>query len=1140
MAQDIIIGGRLHSAATGNTVAGANEILDDAKGKKQNVINQEVNNEIGSDSADGTIKGRIKSLETAVGSGGSVDERISETKAEIIGDAAADYNTLGKVEDKIQAEVSRSEGAEEALDAAKANKATTLEGYGITDAYTKSETYTKTEVNGLVDTPHQNYVTVLTYAALIAIDPGSTDTIYRVSNYDGSVPQVDVTKYSEYAWDGTQYVFLCVKSQIDEVFDISVYNNNATYADLAAALGTNGANVPQTLRRGGMSVKYVQSSDNKYVQYFLTKNTWSASEGDWEKMNLEEEISQLGRFIPDDGFFFYKDWKFDLENPNSGYLVELNSPIIVEAGSRFIIHIKLNTFSSQSGTTGAISFFFRDENDTYYDKLVFASGEYVEEFVATQNLKINGYGFNCNNMRGFSGNCIYSANMPVDYSKFKEATETEIATIKQYIDKTIKPEILNFFINATSGYLNPSGDVGEGVGIVTDYLPVSQGETYHYKGKWMQNDAIKMVWGYDSNKSNPVALVPSAEEIIDIDFQIPSGVSYIRAWSESNPTISPELIKGDSLKEDVVVLKEQVQELDLVTDILNDRESLLTSVVNTKSLAKNGSTDAFSGYVVNNVPFLGEGKIKKLYVYSPTANSNCKVFVCYPTSASSETATFKTKSVYSLELVAGFNEIDVNIDFSKGDYLGMYCNVVSDLPAFFNSQTNGWWWNSSSSIPAPEVDSLQGTEYLPNYSLAYGVYACYINPKEDVTITTIVVERNQADYNSIREIINGITDASEKHRYIVYVPNGEYFECDLQGKDYVEIVGQDMDKTIIYCDGTSSNLTPDGYAYGQEYSNVPLNSLSRQYKHVFFVTQNCKVKNLTIKANDCKYCVHLDSSTYETAIFENCVFLDVANNNHPVGIGMHSGQVIELKNCVFRCLQNQRIGFFAHNWNNQSKPTKLVVEGCLFDNCSFADIDELGSEQNDEWYIRNCFSSVGGEINFTVDINSNGTTYWTNPQTGEKEPDPRLVPYCIKLNCLGSNVLSCLQSYFYGSQVQAMSRPDFAKYLITDHYIRIPKGEYSVGTVIRRIMRGDSLSSNDNSILGVVEYIIGDYAYVARTTTWISGSIITGSAPTLGSAIYEDSNSIITTDITDKKIGTVINYSSGLGYWQLQIFSENK
>lgn len=41
MAKDINIGGRLHSIATGNVVAGANEILDDNLGKKQTQINTE-------------------------------------------------------------------------------------------------------------------------------------------------------------------------------------------------------------------------------------------------------------------------------------------------------------------------------------------------------------------------------------------------------------------------------------------------------------------------------------------------------------------------------------------------------------------------------------------------------------------------------------------------------------------------------------------------------------------------------------------------------------------------------------------------------------------------------------------------------------------------------------------------------------------------------------------------------------------------------------------------------------------------------------------------------------------------------------------------------------------------------------------
>lgn len=117
------------------------------------------------------------------------------------------------------------------------------------------------EVRGLVDTPHQEYVTVSTYSGLPA--SGSEDTIYRVSNYDGSTSQVAADVYSEYAWDGTQYVFLCVKSAVGEVFDISAYHNNATYADLNAALTSNTGGVPSSLQKGGMSIKFVQTSCNK-------------------------------------------------------------------------------------------------------------------------------------------------------------------------------------------------------------------------------------------------------------------------------------------------------------------------------------------------------------------------------------------------------------------------------------------------------------------------------------------------------------------------------------------------------------------------------------------------------------------------------------------------------------------------------------------------------------------------------------------------------------------------------------------------------------------------------------------------------------------------------------------------------------
>lgn len=66
-----------------------------------------------------TAESKIGTLESLVGEG-NVSDRIAtakgEAKSELIGDAAEGYNTLGKLEDKIQAEESRAKGVEGGLD----------------------------------------------------------------------------------------------------------------------------------------------------------------------------------------------------------------------------------------------------------------------------------------------------------------------------------------------------------------------------------------------------------------------------------------------------------------------------------------------------------------------------------------------------------------------------------------------------------------------------------------------------------------------------------------------------------------------------------------------------------------------------------------------------------------------------------------------------------------------------------------------------------------------------------------------------------------------------------------------------------------------------------------------------------------
>lgn len=69
-------------------------------------------------------------------------------------------------------------------------------------------------------------------------------------------------------------------------FDLTAYNNGTTYADLNAALTALNA-LPAAYKKGGMSMKFVQTSDNKYVQCRLMTQNFSITESDWQGVDDE-------------------------------------------------------------------------------------------------------------------------------------------------------------------------------------------------------------------------------------------------------------------------------------------------------------------------------------------------------------------------------------------------------------------------------------------------------------------------------------------------------------------------------------------------------------------------------------------------------------------------------------------------------------------------------------------------------------------------------------------------------------------------------------------------------------------------------------------------------------------------------------
>lgn len=189
-----------------------------------------------------SLDSRVGDLETAVGTGGSVDSKIQTAIQGLDSSIAATSNeaiqAISIVDGKINSstkitiptnnnQLTNGAGYQTASDVSsaisgKANAATSLSGYGITDAYTKTET--------------QNYVTGLGYQTASDVNSAISGAITTVMDYKGTkattaaLPtngnkQGDVwhvtADNSEYAWNGSAW------QELGTPIDLSGYVQDA-------------------------------------------------------------------------------------------------------------------------------------------------------------------------------------------------------------------------------------------------------------------------------------------------------------------------------------------------------------------------------------------------------------------------------------------------------------------------------------------------------------------------------------------------------------------------------------------------------------------------------------------------------------------------------------------------------------------------------------------------------------------------------------------------------------------------------------------------------------------------------------------------------------------------------------------------
>ena len=91
------------------------------------------------------------------------------------------------------------------------------------------------------------------------------------------------------------------------IFDVSEANGGEPFDTLSDALNYADNVLLDNQKKGGMTIKYVQTSDNKYVQFFLNNQTFTTNVYYWEKVNLEKDVVGLSQDIQvkiDPGYYF--------------------------------------------------------------------------------------------------------------------------------------------------------------------------------------------------------------------------------------------------------------------------------------------------------------------------------------------------------------------------------------------------------------------------------------------------------------------------------------------------------------------------------------------------------------------------------------------------------------------------------------------------------------------------------------------------------------------------------------------------------------------------------------------------------------------------------------------------------------------
>ena len=165
------------------------------------------------------------------------------------------------------------------------------------------------------------------------------------------------------------------------IYDVTANNDGVTFDSLSALLSDENLStlIPTSVRHGGMTIRFVHSSDNKYVQYMLLTTTFSTIENNWQEVNITYINNILSRAFNE---------KLNYYNRAAGSLRHPDKTIVTNVG-----HINYYNVSSFSkilvrcktgvtvGNTWDILWVCDSSNNVLYQLLITQEYQEFDSFI---------------------------------------------------------------------------------------------------------------------------------------------------------------------------------------------------------------------------------------------------------------------------------------------------------------------------------------------------------------------------------------------------------------------------------------------------------------------------------------------------------------------------------------------------------------------------------------------------------------------------------------------------------------------------------------------------------------------------------------------------------------------------------------